>query len=812
MSERDDDIDWTLTSWEGSRREQLRRWRRLSLRERLEAVEEMGEMAGAFAQARAQGKLGTPREALLHGADTLAPGILGVREPGVPYKGNGDRHVLTLVGCAPIPLAAYLKALGLLRAVAEQADPEARGCWSDEQFILISRLDEAALADFLLERWEPTPVLAPWNGGIGFYPKDNQSGIEPMSRAGAPRFRGIRETIAQASDILRSMGLTERPDGELKRQLLTRLRAELPDTALAWLDGAVLLAEESPRYPPLLGTGGNDGRLDFTNNFLQRLVELFDVDTGAPTPKARQLLVESLHARATPGMPSSSIGQFSPGSAGGPNADTGFTGGATVNPWGFVLMLEGALLFAAAATRRLESTGAGALSYPFTVRPTGSGSGASALADEKPARAEMWLPLWSAPVGLSELRGLLAEGRVSLGRRPARDGLDFMRAVAHLSVERGIDAFQRYAFMMRSGKAYLATPLNRVRVCRNPGADLIDQLGHHDWLNRFRRLGRSDHASHRLASLVRRLEDALFDLARDGEYPGTHAERALICLGEAQLHLARSPDAREHCDPVPLLRENWVTTVLAGDGGAELRRAIALAGLHAWRLNASGDPKYVMPMADHLAPTVQDGRRRWWTDRHDHRVVWNHGDLHGNLLSVLQRRLLEAERLDLPDKPLSHAAPAPLSGVAAWLAGALDTRRIAALLPGLALARIPYGLPGDDATDWPVPAAFAVLKPFFCTDAQLRRAGLLPEHGRLPIPAELIRRLAGNQIEPALKLALRRLRIAGLAADFRQIQSGTLDGRRLLAALLAPLGDGDLNRLVRRLRRPVETNTTENQE
>lgn len=35
-------------------------------------------------------------------------------------------HIHKLDGCAPTPLAHYLKALGILRLVAEQADPNAR--------------------------------------------------------------------------------------------------------------------------------------------------------------------------------------------------------------------------------------------------------------------------------------------------------------------------------------------------------------------------------------------------------------------------------------------------------------------------------------------------------------------------------------------------------------------------------------------------------------------------------------------------------------------------------------------------------------
>lgn len=36
---------------------------------------------------------------------------------------------ILLEGCASRPLAAYLKALGILRLVGEQADANARGAW-----------------------------------------------------------------------------------------------------------------------------------------------------------------------------------------------------------------------------------------------------------------------------------------------------------------------------------------------------------------------------------------------------------------------------------------------------------------------------------------------------------------------------------------------------------------------------------------------------------------------------------------------------------------------------------------------------------
>ena len=54
MSKDKDDIDWSLTTWEGSRRAQLRY--ALTLRQRLEAVEGLADVARRFQEMRAQGK------------------------------------------------------------------------------------------------------------------------------------------------------------------------------------------------------------------------------------------------------------------------------------------------------------------------------------------------------------------------------------------------------------------------------------------------------------------------------------------------------------------------------------------------------------------------------------------------------------------------------------------------------------------------------------------------------------------------------------------------------------------------------------
>ena len=211
---------------------------------------------------------------------------------------------LALNGCAPTPLASYLKALGVLRLISspanhvsgKAADPHARGWWENECFHLRTTLSRDDLLGFFLHDYAPSPIIAPWNGGSGFYPKDNKDGFDPLAaHQVAQRFDRISSAIGSASLTITRLGLEERPEGTAKVELVAALRAEFPDTALLWLDASLALSGEGLAYPQLLGTGGNDGRLDFTNNFARRLVSrakpagLFDASTGEPLrlPRSR---------------------------------------------------------------------------------------------------------------------------------------------------------------------------------------------------------------------------------------------------------------------------------------------------------------------------------------------------------------------------------------------------------------------------------------------------------------------------------------------------------------------------------------------
>jgi hypothetical protein len=52
MSEPDNGIDWSVTTWEGSRREALRHWMKLTLTEKWRAVEEMADFGREMIERR----------------------------------------------------------------------------------------------------------------------------------------------------------------------------------------------------------------------------------------------------------------------------------------------------------------------------------------------------------------------------------------------------------------------------------------------------------------------------------------------------------------------------------------------------------------------------------------------------------------------------------------------------------------------------------------------------------------------------------------------------------------------------------------
>ena len=724
---------------------------------------------------------------------------------------------IVLSGCTTTPLANYLKSLGVLR-ILNNASSETFAIWRDDIFVIKTPLDQKELEDYLLLSYQPTPVLAPWNGGSGFYfqerksiEKDPSTGkrtklgirdqpteatrtIETISGSTNEQLGAYRDVIKQCQDLIKQFGLEKAPEGKLKDHFILSLRNTLPEDYLEWIDASLMITSEVVKFPPLLGSGGNDGNLEFTNNFMQRLCDVLNLEGGEPADDSTKWLRAALHGEPVPGLIKKAVGQFSPGQVGGPNATEGFEAASTVNPWDFVLMIEGALPFAAATARRCADDPKGDWSYPFTVRAVSAGAGSLGEGDAASARGELWMPVWRKFATYEEIRSLLAEGRIAFGRKPARDALDFVRAVHQLGCSRGINAFQRYGLLKRSGKAYLATPLARVEVNQNQKVELIDELDQHDWLTRFRRFTKGENVAKRFPVLRKQLEDAIFEFASHTPVPA-ETQAFLSMLGTIQRTLGLSQKTQESVPPVPHLSERWVQA--ADDGTPAFRIARALAGL-------SGTKDAPSPLRAQLFP-LHPRFNQWMVTARKAKTAANdpacririHTETKSNLpdilIALLNRRLWLAEQFDMPDKPLRSPAGIDLDDLLAFLHSDHMDQHIAGLLFGLSLCSIPQDTEYA-AGKGVAPAAFAVLKLCLTPDATLRGLNLLGEKDNLPVPPGLLAQLAADTTgNRAIRLAWRRLRASGLSPLFAPDalpELGGIDHHRAAAALLIPLRFG----------------------
>jgi len=224
---------------------------------------------------------------------------------------------VALKGCTAEPLMAYLKSLGVLRLLGEQKDLALCGCWEEGCFKLEGPIDRDALCQFFVQDYCPTPVITPWNSASGFYPGGPVDLIEAISKSKNTRLALYRQAIGKARTILDNHGFDKKP-GQLEKQLIIgKIRSSLPEQVVEWIDTLGVLTDEKMNYAPLLGTGGNDGRLEFAVNFMQHLLRIIpldpDLDSGNIYEQSSGWLKAALFDEHPPGLVRASGGQFNPG-------------------------------------------------------------------------------------------------------------------------------------------------------------------------------------------------------------------------------------------------------------------------------------------------------------------------------------------------------------------------------------------------------------------------------------------------------------------------------------------------------------------
>ena len=665
-------------------------------------------------------------------------------------------NVIRLGGCALEPLGSYLKALSVLRLVSEQEDGSARGWWERGNFCLETELDEAGLVAFFLERYAPTPILSPWNGGSGFYPKDKKVGIEAIAASTGERFAVYRKAIEISRAIPgvgEEKGASPAEEDKRRRAIQLACRNQLPDGCVEWLDAAVgISAADERTFAPILGTGGNEGRLDYTNNLMEYLAELLIAPDGK-TP-VEGLLRNALFGTATAGLQPGAVGQYDPGRAGGFNQGQGVeTADIATNPWNFVLTLEGAVAWAAGLYRRQGISFRSFLCSPFTVKSTPVGYGSAAAKDADSARAEIWAPIWDRRATYGELRALLREGRAAVDGRPAQNGLEFAEAACMLGVDRGIAAFMRYNLLKRRGDSYVALPVGRFEVKDRSESDLVRELN--GMLDAISWQVKSPPAE--VASLRRQVEEGMYNVLLRG---AEALEDLAASLGK--LHRRILLTGKEVHIPASLSR-SWVSKLASTS--AEARIAAALAGM--WDRNAPG-------MVEHL-------------DRANGNFSWTGATVEERMARTLERRVLLAEQRGLDRNPLGSAYRSSIGDATLFLEGSVDDERIEELLFAFTLVNWRKDDSGEskgweDVGVWPV---YALLKQLFF--AEQVETG----EGKKYLMADLgvLAALTAGDVGQAVRIGARRLQNAGiLRADMQD--PGGFDGMRMAAALLIPVPYG----------------------
>lgn len=657
-----------------------------------------------------------------------------------------------LTGCAPQPLASYLKALAVFRLVSTQVDSGAVGRWTDEGFELRSSLDRDGLIAFFTDAYAPTPILAPWNGGSGFYPKDSKVGLDSIRTSKSNRFALYRKGITAAEAVMQEVGSEKgavKSDEDARRTKILRLcRNQLPDECVEWFDAAIAISSDGSRaFAPVLGTGGNEGRLDYTNNFMENVAGLL----GEIPMKgnSRELLGNALFGTPTKGLQKISVGQYEPGRAGGFNQGQGIESSSVVNPWTAVLTIEGAVSWAGGIYRKQGVSYRSFLCSPFTVNPTPIGFGSAAQKDKENTRAEIWAPIWKRFSEYAEIRGLFREGRAALGTRPAKNGIEFAVAVSSLCVDRGIDSFVRYAMLKRRGDSYNATPLGTFSVPKreSKNADLVRELI--VWLDDAERIVKNGgkEAPNSWIGRRRNVEEAiLVALMRD-----TTAKELVECAA------AFGAAVRWMCErgiDIQILRRlssDWIARITNCE---EANIAASLASLPDILTNVSKDsPLY----------------------------SWTGVDLAAKMVNTLRRRTLSGQ-------PLS-GQPVKLDALQKFLDEETDDQLIEDLLFAFVKTHQPERTsPMRSANLWP---AYCVMKLLFLSVPVKVEGGEISlatsQGGPSALPADLAipSLLAAGRVGEATAIAVRRLRNVGLRP--LEVEYGDVaDARRLGAALVIP--------------------------
>lgn len=690
---------------------------------------------------------------------------------------------MAVPGLSPDSLGNYLASLGLLRVLA-RCRPTVRAVWRDGAFYVIggpTTLDELLdeLSD-IAERRAWTPYERGWGDA---------------QKKSTKAKSGVSLALWQAS--------AEEGDLEL-------LAAHVVPAARV-------------SFNPVLGSGGNAGKRDFSDGWRRAIYALAPSAPSDAADAENERREKRAHLKALLlGEPVTwmldklnAASWFSDANKLYNSGQRPFRDGG-VSPWAMALACEGLAFLAGGASRRLGARARAAGAFPFVTRASAPCAGGEAGRD----LAEVWAPLWDRPMTVREAQALFARGRAEVRGRGVLTPSAFATAILRRGVDAGIAEFRRFvlgrttsrntfeprfegALRVRT-RSYQATS-ESASFATTASTAFERLLALIDQFPADRKVGKR----WRFVGLRGPLEAAMLRAASAPSDP----EAGCAVLDAAVAALDRVDRTRAFrkrqiaWQPLPVA---WAPA-LFGDEAPGLEARLALACVSAFPIE--------YPLALYRFGVDLERGRFVHADRPPARWVWRPGPLAPVLSDVVHRRTVDWEAARDDMEPIRFPMPVASAHVDLWLNGRVDDELLGSWLSRLALFDwrfVPSGVRtlATPGTGGQSPSGslclFGLLAPLFDLRPVSRQpavptANLLPREcgARTPGAARaLVNLLRSRQVEAAVRLATSRYAMAGAALVRSAVQWDVEGPERLIASLLFPVFDHERAALVERWLQP----------
>jgi CRISPR-associated protein Csx17 len=625
-------------------------------------------------------------------------------------------------------LGGYLAGLGLL-AVAAEKWPNVRGCWRDGSFVLLAPdLDETRIENLLFS-WEPRVYKRWWTA----YQKAD-------TKAKSDRSVWLGRNSATEDEV--------------------RL-----------LDSHIVGAGRN-YFNPVLGTGGNIGKRDLARVYDESRNQV----NKAKNTEARDWLRMTLFGELTAAPEIRGAGTWFVFANKTFNSGQDWYSEGQISPWSFLLAMEGARLLAGGASRRFSSARRYAV-FPFVS----TSAAAESRQDVKGGKAEFWAPLWNEPATIQSVRALFARGQARIQYRAAAGAFEFALAARAAGLDAGVTEFVRFDLRQTtSAQTYEAVPRERIVVdgTSDPGIEAIAKLA--GWVNRLPRDMPNDD---RFYGIRGPIERSLIQLAANPEVAG-YWRSLLLALADAQEQIDRNRVLREQCLAIPLLDEvvfkkAWSEETATAE--IEIARAIASIG----PCNSEDKDKQQDLLQRNIFGVDKPGRP--FPKQRPVRAVWSGGAPLRSVAEVLERRLIDAPRIDSM-LPLCAEILCPDACVHHFVDGAVDDSEIGRWIRALSLIewkRSGSVIGGErSAARSGAANVHALFRPLFHPKDLFASPGAA-DRLRVNAARQVLKLIRQNSWEQAVAIARRQYLMRGIAIV--EPAAVECDGERIAAALLIPM-------------------------